>query len=179
MGRLKTKISSHQKEVHMSSYIDWNLFLAGYQKSRGGSFFSCGRERLNQCDSQLVLPTGGAAPADPPPAVRRGAQQLEQPDRPDHYPSGRQLLPAHPPEGPDRGGLSDSDESGGRAPGLRRPCGVKRPGGDHGRPGLHQAGAGGSGAAKRPDRPPRRLPAGRPRPLDDGGAHRGGVLREF
>lgn len=46
----------------MSSYIDWNLFLAGYQKSRGGSFFSCGRERLNQCDSQLVLPDGEEPP---------------------------------------------------------------------------------------------------------------------
>lgn len=46
----------------MSSYIDWNLFLAGYQKCRGGSFFSCGRERLNQCDSQLVLPDGEEPP---------------------------------------------------------------------------------------------------------------------
>ena len=46
----------------MSSYIDWNLFLAGYQKRRGGSFFSCGRERLNQCDSQLVLPDGEEPP---------------------------------------------------------------------------------------------------------------------
>ena len=44
------------------SYIDWNLFLAGYQKSRGGSFFSCGRERLNQCDSQLVLSDGEEPP---------------------------------------------------------------------------------------------------------------------
>ena len=44
------------------SYIDWNRFLAGYQKHRGGSFFSCGRERLNQCDSQLVLPDGEEPP---------------------------------------------------------------------------------------------------------------------
>ena len=44
------------------SYIDWNRFLAGYQKHRGGSFFSCGRERLNQCDSQLVLSDGEEPP---------------------------------------------------------------------------------------------------------------------
>ena len=46
----------------MSSYIDWNLFLAGYQKRPGGSFFSWGRERLHPCDRQLVLPDGEEPP---------------------------------------------------------------------------------------------------------------------
>ena len=57
------------------SYIDWNRFLAGYQKHRGGSFFSCGRERLPEkrggekpeegCEQNAARKTGKSAAPKP------------------------------------------------------------------------------------------------------------------
>lgn len=164
----------------MSSYIDWNLFLAGYQKSRGGSFFSCGRERLNQCDSQLVLPDG----EEPPLLIL--LQRCAEGRSSWNSLIARTTIPL---DGSYSLHIRRKDLTGAGFQTLMSLAGERR---DYGDPAalkgrvvttddraFHQAGAGGSGAAKRPDRPPRRLPAGRPRPPGRRGAHRGGVLREF